>query len=35
MKDYAALNKVEVLAYGAMADDAFDPTRLGALAAAE
>ncbi|MDK1021806.1 MAG: ATP-dependent sacrificial sulfur transferase LarE [Candidatus Hydrogenedentes bacterium] len=35
MKDYAALNKVEVLAYGAMADDAFDPTRLGVLAAAE
>ena len=35
MKDYADLNKVEVLAYGAMADDAFDPTRLGALAAAE
>ncbi len=35
MKEYAALNKVEVLAYGAMADDAFDPTRLGTLAAAE
>ncbi len=35
MKDYATVNKVEVLAYGAMADDAFDPTRLGVLAAAE
>ena len=35
MKEYAALNEVEVLAYGAMADDAFDPTRLGMLAAAE
>ncbi len=35
MKEYAARNKVEVLAYGAMADDAFDPTRLGVLAAAE
>jgi uncharacterized protein len=35
MKDYAEGNRVEVLAYGAMADDAFDPTRLGALAASE
>ena len=35
MKDYATLNKIDVLAYGAMADDAFDPTRLGVLAAAE
>ena len=35
MKEYADTNKVEVLAYGAMADDAFDPTRLGMLAAAE
>lgn len=35
MKDYAEHNKVAVLAYGAMADDAFDPTRLGTLAATE
>lgn len=35
MKEYATANKVAVLAYGAMADDAFDPTRLGAIAAAE
>lgn len=35
MKEYSDANAVEVLAYGAMADDAFDPTRLGALAANE
>lgn len=35
MKDYSETNGVEILAYGAMADDAFDPTRLGALAATE
>lgn len=35
MKEYSESNAVEVLAYGAMADDSFDPTRLGALAAAE
>ncbi len=35
MKDYADVNTVEVLAYGAMADDQFDPTRLGAMAAKE
>jgi uncharacterized protein len=35
MKEYAETNSVEILAYGAMADDAFDPTRLGALAATE
>lgn len=35
MKEYSESNGVEVLAYGAMADDAFDPTRLGALAATE
>ncbi|MFP6582502.1 MAG: ATP-dependent sacrificial sulfur transferase LarE [Candidatus Hydrogenedentota bacterium] len=35
MKEYSESNAVQVLAYGAMADDAFDPTRLGALAANE
>ena len=35
MRVYAEENGVEVLAYGAMMDDTFDPTRLGALAAAE
>lgn len=35
MKEYSETNAVQVLAYGAMADDAFDPTRLGALAANE
>ncbi len=35
MKEYSEANHVEKLAYGAMADDAFDPTRLGALAATE
>ena len=35
MKEYADAHAVEVLAYGAMADDAFDPTRLGTLAATE
>lgn len=35
MKDYSDANAVEVLAYGAMADDSFDPTRLGTLAANE
>ncbi|PCJ53747.1 MAG: TIGR00268 family protein [Candidatus Hydrogenedentota bacterium] len=35
MKEYSDANGVEVLAYGAMADDAFDPTRLGQLAATE
>lgn len=35
MREYSEANGVEVLAYGAMADDAFDPTRLGALAATE
>jgi uncharacterized protein len=35
MKEYSDANRVQVLAYGAMADDAFDPTRLGALAATE
>ncbi len=35
MKDYAESKGVTTLAYGAMADDAFDPTRLGALAATE
>jgi len=35
MTDYADENRVEVLAYGAMADDTFDPTRLGAVAAKE
>lgn len=35
MKEYADENGVAVLAYGAMADDSFDPTRLGALAATE
>lgn len=35
MKDYAEAKQVTNLAYGAMADDAFDPTRLGALAATE
>lgn len=35
MKEYAEVHSVEMLAYGAMADDAFDPTRLGALAATE
>lgn len=35
MKEFSDENSVEVLAYGAMADDAFDPTRLGALAATE
>ncbi len=35
MKEYASSNDVAVLAYGAMADDSFDPTRLGAIAAAE
>ena len=35
MKEYATEHDVAVLAYGAMADDAFDPTRLGVLAATE
>lgn len=35
MRVYAESHQVEVLAYGAMADDAFDPTRLGTLAATE
>jgi uncharacterized protein len=35
MKEFAESNAVEVLAYGAMADDSFDPTRLGVLAATE
>ena len=35
MKEFSEANGVEILAYGAMADDAFDPTRLGALAATE
>jgi pyridinium-3,5-biscarboxylic acid mononucleotide sulfurtransferase len=35
MKEYADSHAVEVMAYGAMADDAFDPTRLGTLAANE
>ena len=35
MSDYAQNHRVEVLAYGAMADDSFDPTRLGHIAAAE
>lgn len=35
MNDYADKNDVAVLAYGAMADDAFDPTRLGHVAAQE
>jgi uncharacterized protein len=35
MKEYSEATGVQILAYGAMADDAFDPTRLGALAATE
>ena len=35
MRNYADDNKIAVLAYGAMADDKFDPTRLGHLAATE
>ncbi len=35
MSDYAMQHGVKVLAYGAMADDAFDPTRLGHVAAQE
>ena len=35
MTEFADKNGVEVLAYGAMADDAFDPTRLGHVAAQE
>ena len=35
MREYSDANNVEVLAYGAMADDSFDPTRLGQLAATE
>lgn len=35
MKRFAEETRVEVLAYGAMADDQFDPTRLGHLAAIE
>ncbi len=35
MKEYSDAKQVKILAYGAMADDAFDPTRLGALAATE
>ncbi len=35
MRDYADTNEIAVLAYGAMADDQFDPTRLGHLAATE
>lgn len=35
MKAFAEENNVAVLAYGAMADDTFDPTRLGQLAATE
>ena len=35
MRQFSETHGVAVLAYGAMADDAFDPTRLGALAAAE
>jgi uncharacterized protein len=35
MKEFADANKAPVLAYGAMMDDTFDPTRLGTLAATE
>lgn len=35
MTEYAQEHKVEVLAYGAMADDEFDPTRMGHVAARE
>lgn len=35
MQAYADVYGVTTLAYGAMADDTFDPTRLGMLAAAE
>ena len=35
MQTYADKHGVTTLAYGAMADDTFDPTRLGMLAAAE
>lgn len=35
MQEYAGANAVQVLAYGAMADDSFDPTRLGTVAAKE
>jgi len=35
MQAYADSHGVTTLAYGAMADDTFDPTRLGMLAAAE
>lgn len=35
MSEYAEKNAVQVLAYGAMADDTFDPTRLGHVAAKE
>lgn len=35
MKDFAEGNSAKVLAYGAMMDDSFDPTRLGTLAATE
>ncbi len=33
MSEFAIANAVDVLAYGAMADDEFDPTRLGHVAA--
>lgn len=35
MTEFSNDNDVSVLAYGAMMDDTFDPTRLGALAASE
>lgn len=35
MTEFAQTNKASVLAYGAMMDDTFDPTRLGTLAANE
>lgn len=35
MTEFSEANGVSVLAYGAMMDDTFDPTRLGALAASE
>lgn len=35
MKEFAEANRASVLAYGAMMDDTFDPTRLGTLAATE
>lgn len=35
MQEYAVENHIDVLAYGAIADDMLDPTRLGAVAARE